>query len=162
MGNISWPDTSNAPVPVDNNYRAALWLLGRHPRLDGLARRIRGVVCVEDGELWLDLIHLADVINGVPVYNRRCLEYERTYRAPSGDDDDDSAYYAWEEAAPKADDTVSGLRDYLVMSSGEVAAVRLLATLASEPTPFKAGYFASMDDTGQRILRDWCTILTGG
>lgn len=156
----AWPDTFNTPAPVDNNYRAALWLLGRHPRLADLMDRVPGVVSVEDGEPGIDLEHLAAVLNGVPAYNRAWEDYEAQHRAPSGDDD--SEFYRWQEAGPKADDTVSGLAAFLVMSSGEKAMLRLLATLALDPAPFNVGMLRSFDAEGDRFLRDWCAALTAG
>lgn len=154
---IAWPDTAVQQPPADNNYRAALWLLGRHPRLAGLVERIPGLASIEDGRPGVDLDHMAAVLNGIAAYDRAWEDYEARNRPPSGDDD--SAYYRWQEAGPKADDTVRGLASFLVMSSGEKATLRLFATLASEPTPFHAGHLRSFDAEGDRFLRDWCAIL---
>ena len=59
----AWPNTRDVSPPTDHLYRSATWLLGRHPRLALLAARIRGVVVIEDGELAVDLDHLADVLS---------------------------------------------------------------------------------------------------
>lgn len=48
---LAWPDAGADHPPRDQPYRAALWLLGRYPRLARLAGRISGLVDVdENGE----------------------------------------------------------------------------------------------------------------
>lgn len=134
--------TSTAPRP---------WLLGRHPRLAGLAARVAGAVTVEDGEPALDLDHLADVIAAVPAYGQAWRVYEVTHRPP----EDDDGYDRWQQAGPRAEQFAIGLADFLVMSSGEVAALRLLATLAGRRVPFTVADLRSMDAEGQRMVADW-------
>lgn len=151
MNPVEWPDTTAVPAPVDHLYRSATWLLGRHPRLATLAARIRDVVDVEDGELTVDLDHLAQVIASVPAYERAWQDYAATHREPADDRDWDR----WRDAGPTADSITPGLSDFLVMSSGEVASLRLLATLAWERTLFRVSDVASLDTEGQRLLADW-------
>lgn len=146
-----WPDTRRVDPPADHLYRSATWLLGRHPRLVHLAARVSGVVTVEDGEPFLDLDHLAHVIAAVAVYSNAWRDYERAHRPP----DDDAAFYRWQDAGPRAGDFEVGLSDFLVMSSGEVASLRLLATLANDRAPFTVADLRSMDTEGQRLLADW-------
>jgi hypothetical protein len=47
------------------------------------------------------------------------------------------------------------------MSSGEIAAVRLLATLAatSSAPRFGVAHIRSLDEEGQRLVDDWCAIV---
>jgi hypothetical protein len=47
------------------------------------------------------------------------------------------------------------------MSSGEVASLRLLATLASSDcaAPFSIDHLRSMDAEGQRLIADWCAAI---
>lgn len=150
-----WPDTRRVDPPADHLYRSATWLLGRHPRLAQLAARVAGVVTIEDDEPFLDLEHLARIIGAVPAYNDAWREYERAHRPPAVDE----AFYRWQDAGPRADDIVVGLSDFLVMSSGEVAALRLLVTLANDRTPFTVGDLRSMDAEGQRLVIDWTSAV---
>jgi hypothetical protein len=153
----AWPNTRDAPPPTDYLYRSATWLRGRHPRLCRLTARIRGVVAIEDGELSVDLEHLADVLSAVTSYIAAWEDYEYRSRPPEGDD----AYEIWREAGPKADSFAEGLSDFLVMSSGEIAAIRLLATLAttSSVPPFGVDHIHSLDEEGQRLVDDWCAVV---
>ncbi len=153
----AWPDTRDVPPPVDRPYRSATWLLGRHPRLARLAARIRGVVAIEDDELSVDLDHLAAVLSAVTPHIDAWEDYECRSRPPDGAD----AYEAWRETGPKADDFADGLSDFLVMSSGEIASVRLLATLATTSLvpPFGVAHIRSLDEEGQRLVHDWCAIF---
>jgi hypothetical protein len=152
-----WPNTRDVPPPADRLYRSATWLLGRHPRLAVLAARIRGVVAIEDGELSVDLDYLADVLSATTSYTAAWEDYEYRHRPPEGDDDYDS----WREAGPKPDSFAEGLSDLLVMSSGEISAVRLLATLAttSSVPPFGVAHIRSRDEEGQRLVDDWCAVV---
>ena len=153
----AWPNTRDVPPPPDHLYRSATWLLGRHPRLALLAARIRGVVAIEDGELCVDLDHLADVLSATTPYTAAWEDYEHRNRPPEGDDD----YQAWRDAGPKADDFAEGLSDFLVMSSGEIATLRLLATLAttSSVPRFGVAQIRSLDEEGQRLVDDWCAVV---
>jgi hypothetical protein len=153
----AWPNTRTVAPPADHLYRSATWLLGRHPRLALLTARIRGVVTVDDSELSVDLDHLAEVLSAVTPYVTAWEDYEYRNQPPEGDD----AYGAWREAGPKADSFAEGLSDYLVMSSGEIAALRLLATLASTSSvpPFGVAHIRSLDEEGQRLVEDWCAVV---
>jgi len=152
----AWPNTRDVPPPTDHLYRSATWLLGRHHRLALLAARIRGVVAIEDGEPYVDLDHLAKVLSAVTPYIAAWTDYEYQHRPP-----EDDAYDAWQEAGPQADDFAEGLSDFLVMSSGEIAALRLLAALASTSSvpPFGVAHIRSLDEEGQRLVDDWCTVV---
>jgi hypothetical protein len=153
----AWPSTRDVPPPTDHLYRSATWLLGRHPRLALLAARIRGVVAIEDRELYVDLDHLANVLSATTPYTAAWEDYEYRHRPPEGDDD----YESWQEAGPKADSFAEGLSDFLVMSRGEIAAVRLLATLATTSSVpcFGVAHLRSLDKEGQRLVADWCAVV---
>lgn len=153
----AWPDTHDQAPPSGHLYASATWLLGRHPRLARLAARVFGVVGVEDDELVLDLDHLADVIAAAEQYGTAWEGYENMHPAPAGE----HAYERWWEAGPTAEEFARGLSDFLVMSSGEVASLRLLATLASTDcvARFGIGHLRSMDAEGQRLVADWCAII---
>jgi hypothetical protein len=90
-----------------------------------------------------------------PVYDEAWTEYERRHRPP----EDDDAYYRWQADGPKADDFAPGLHELGVMSSGELASLRLLATLGATRIPFKLGDLRSLDAEGQRLLSDWCRVV---
>ena len=62
----------------------------------------------------------------------------------------------------KADSFAVGLSDFLVMSSGEIAALRLLATLATTRSvpPFGVAHIRSLDAEGQRLVDDWCAVVS--
>jgi hypothetical protein len=153
----AWPDTRSTAPPTDQLYKSATWLLGRHPRLAQLAARIRGVVAIEDNQMGIDLDHLAEVLSAVKPYHDAWDDYECSHRAPQEDD----AYEAWHYAGPKADAFAVGLADFLVMSSGEIAALRLLAALASTSSvpPFGVAHVRSLDREGQRLVEDWCAVV---
>jgi hypothetical protein len=55
-----------------------------------------------------------------------------------------AAWERWIDAGPKPDDIIQGLGGFLPMSSGEVASIRMLATLA---------------DGGHRLLADWTKVV---
>jgi hypothetical protein len=147
----AWADTTREQPPRDHLYCSATWLLGRHPRLAHLVVRIPGVVDVDDGGLFIDLDHLAEVIAAVPEYAAAWQAYEARNRQPSHE----SAWDRWRDAGPAPSQFAAGLSDFLVMSSGEVAALRLLATFAVQRTPFRVSDLGSLDDEGQRLLADW-------
>jgi hypothetical protein len=152
----TWADTHNTTAPTGHLYRSATWLLGRHPRLTQLAARIHGVIAIDDGELSIDLDHLAEVLSAVKPYCDAWDDYEYGHRAPQ-----DDGYEAWHSAGPKADTFAVGLADFLVMSSGEIAALRLLAALASTTSvpPFGIAHIRSLDREGQRLVEDWCAVV---
>jgi hypothetical protein len=54
-----------------------------------------------------------------------------------------------------------GLSDFLVMSSGETASLRLFATLAttSSVPRFGIAHLRSLDEEGQRLVDDWCAVI---
>jgi hypothetical protein len=157
MSMTGWPDTSHDQRPRDHPYRSATGLLGRHPRLARLAARIPGVVEVDrdDGQLSIDVDHLGDVFAAIPAYGHAWDDYEHHYRPP----EDDAAYYQWQEAGPNAEDFARRLGDLVVMSSGELACLRLLAILGTTRVPFRLGDLSSLDYEGQRLLADWCHAL---
>lgn len=156
----TWPDTSAEDPPRDHPYRAAAWLLGRHPRLAHLTARIHGVIYIdgEDGDVGVDLDQLGDVFAAWPAYNDAWADYEHRHRPP----EDEDAFHMWQESGPKADNFAAGLSDLGVMSSGEVASLRLLATLGATRIPFKLGDLRSLDAEGQRLLADWCRVVLAG
>lgn len=153
----AWPDTTRLPAPRENLYQSATWLLGRHPRLARLVDRVRGVVQPDedDGGLFLDLDHLAEVIAAVPTHTAAWADYEHRNRPPANE----TAYERWCNAGPCPDAIVPGLADFLVMSSGETVSLRLLATLAALPVPFRVGDLCSLDAEGHRLLTDWTAVV---
>jgi hypothetical protein len=151
----AWAETKREAPPRDHLYRSATWLLGRHPRLAHLVVRIAGVVDVEDGEVFVDVDHLAAVIAAAPEYAAAWQNYETRHRQP----EDESEWYRWRDAGPAPGQFAVGLSDFLVMSSGEVAALRLLATFATQRTPFRVSDLTSLDDEGQRLLADWSAAV---
>jgi hypothetical protein len=153
-----WPATSSEEPPRDHSYSAAMWLLGRHPRLMRLAARIQGVVYIEDADVIIDLDHLGDVFAARTSYDDAWTVYESRQRPPR----DEDAYYRWQEAGPKANEYAVGLSDLAVMSSGEVASLRLLATLGATRILFRLGDLRSLDAEGQRLLSDWCRVVLAG
>jgi hypothetical protein len=157
MSMTGWPDTSHDQPPRDHPYRTATWLLGRHPRLARLAARIPGVIGVDpDHErLSIDVDHLGDVFAALPAYGQAWDDYEHHHQPPDYDD----AYHSWQEAGPKAEDFTRGLSNLLVMSSGELACLRLLAILGTTRVPFRLADLSSLDHEGQRLLADWCAAI---
>src|SRR6266516_2626797 len=142
--------------PYTTLYRSASWLLGRHPRLAQLATRIAGVIYLDgDSEFTVDVDHLGDVFAAGIKYGQAWEDYEYRNRPP----EDEDAYYRWQQAGPKADDFAKGLAGLLVMSSGEVAVLRLLATLGQTHVPFKLSDLRSLDEEGQRLLADWSAAI---
>ena len=147
------PDSPTA----DNNYQAAIWLVGRHPSLARLVNRVPGAVDA-DGDLELDV--LGDAVRALDAYHRAWAEYRATTWEPNQDE----AWERWADAGPALDDfgprgAVAALG---VMSRTEVSRLRLLATLGTERVEFAAGDLAGFDADGLRLIRDWCRILTAG
>jgi hypothetical protein len=156
----TWPDIRNMAEPsASDGYQVAVWLLGRHPRLGTLVSRVAGVVHEgdADGEFGIDLDHLGEVFADAPRWGEAWDQYE-THNPPPLDD---AAYERWRQRGPRPDDFSLGLSDLLVMSSGEVASLRVLATLSTIRIPFKVGDLASLDAHGQRLVADWCRVVTG-
>src|SRR5215210_1098017 len=143
--------------PVDNDYRAAVWLVARHPVLAALVERVPGVVDA-DGDLDLDV--LGDGVRALDAYHRAWAEYRATTCEPNQDE----AWERWAGAGPALDDfgprgAVAALG---VMSRTEVSRLRLLATLGTERVEFGAYDLDGFDADGLRLIRDWCRILTAG
>jgi hypothetical protein len=168
----AWPDTTHTGPSTDHPYQSATWLLGRHPRLARLAARITGVIQVDPDHAQpsIDVDHLGDVFAAWPTYTQAWDEYHPPRRAADATsrdqhhhrpptDDDDNAYYRWREAGPNPDDYADGLSDLIVMSSGELAVLRLLATLGSTRVPLRLADLSSLDREGQRLLADWCHAI---
>jgi hypothetical protein len=151
----TWPDTAHAAPPRSDRYAATTWLLGRRPRLADLADRITGLVHRDADGPWINLHHLAEVLNAEPRYREAWADYCRRHSEPN----DDSEWDRWRQAGPQPDEACLGLGDFLVMSSGEVAALRLLGTLAAQPVPFSAADLSSLDAEGQATLTDWTELV---
>lgn len=114
------------------------------------------MIVTDDGDgPSIDVDHLATVIAAVAAYERAWRDYERAHRPP----EDEQAWYRWQEAGPEPDEFAVGLSDFAVMSSGEAASLRLLATLASEPTPFRLSDLCSLDQEGERLVADWMRVV---
>jgi hypothetical protein len=154
----TWPDTHDiGEPPAGDRYRLATWLLGRYPRLANLANRVAGVVYEDDtdSELGIDLDHLADVFADAPRWGEAWDQYEARNPPPH----DDVDYEDWRQRGPRPDDFALGLSDLLVMSSGEVASLRVLATLGMVRVPFKVDDLTGLDAEGQRLATDWSRAI---
>lgn len=149
-----WNDVVGLNPPPEDLYRAGLWLMARHPRLSRLAARITGVVEVEDDGPIVDLHHLTEVVAAEPRYQAAWRAYEQSHRAPKGDDE----WERWRADGPQPDEFAVGLSDLLVMSSGELASIRLLAAFGGEAS-FRTDQLRSLDAEGSRLLADWCRAL---
>jgi hypothetical protein len=152
----AWPNTRDVPPPTDHLYRSATWLLGRHPPLCRVTARIRGVVAIEDGELSLDLEHLADVLSPVTSYTAAWEDNEYRNRPPKTTMTTRPGERPGQKltASPMAFRTSSSC-------PVEIAAVRLLATLATTSLvpPFGVAHTRSLDENGQRLVADWCAVV---
>ena len=151
----TWPDTHNTPPPHGDRHAAAAWLLGRHARLAHLTDRVAGLIHHDADGPWIDLDQLAAVLNAIPRYHDAWDSYRHHHPEPS----DDVAWERWNDAGPDADEICKGLGDFLVMSSGETAVLRLLGTLAADHVPFRTGDLTNLDDEGRRLLADWAVTL---
>lgn len=150
-----WTDVVDQDPPSGDLYRSGIWLLARYPRLYRLAARIPGVVEIEDDGPSFDLDRLVEVVSAEPRYSAAWDEYASKRRPPT----DEARWERWRAAGPQPDDFTVGLSDFLVMSSGEVASLRLLATFGSGRTPFSVSDLRSLDAEGQRLLADWCRAM---
>src|SRR4051812_32422245 len=131
---IRLPESLPDMPPVDNDYQAAVWLVGRHPSLARLVNRVSGALDA-DGDLDLDV--LGDAVRALDAYHRAWAEYRATTWEPNQDE----AWERWVDAGPSLDDfgppgAVAALG---VMSRTETAWLRLLATLGTERVEFAVG-----------------------
>ncbi len=154
---IRLPEDLTDSPPVDDNYRAAVWLVARHPPLARLVDRVPGMVDT-DGDLELDV--LGDAVRALDAYHRAWAEYRATTWEPNQDE----AWERWADAGPALDNfgprgAVAALG---VMSRNEVSRLRLLATLGTERVEFAVCDLDGFDADGLRLIRDWCRILTAG
>jgi hypothetical protein len=154
---IHLPEDMPDSPPVDNNYRAAVWLVGRHPMLSRLVDRVPGAVDA-DGDLKLDV--LGDAIRALDAYHRAWAKYRATTWEPNQDE----AWGRWADAGPSLDDfgPRGAVAALAVMSRAEGARLRLLATLGFERVEFCVSDLDGFDAYGLRLIRDWCRILTAG
>ena len=152
VGRVVWPDTQDQEPPCCHRYRSAVWLLGRHEQLAGLAARIPGVISADADGPDIDLDALADAITGSDADGQAWADYERRSPAP----DDDAGYHRWVAAGPQPG---PGVAAFVVMSSGEQARLRLLAMFATDRVPVTVSDLACLDDDGTRLLTDWCRAV---
>ena len=156
---IRLPEDLTDSPPVDDNYRAAVWLVARHPALARLVDRVPGMVDADaDADLELDVV--GDAVRALDAYHRAWAEYRATTWEPNQDE----AWERWADAGPALDDfgprgAVAALG---VMSRTEVSRLRLLATLGTERVEFAANDLDGFDADGLRLIHDWCRILTAG
>ena len=153
----TWPDTSQQEIPPsDHSYASATWLLGRHPVLTALVRRIPGAVTVEHGELDLHLHLLAEAINGETTWGRAWDEYGRRNPWPDPDQDP-QGYQDWQDAGPRPALSTAA---FLPLSRTEKARLRLLACFAAgERIEFSVDDTRGLDYEGTVLLRDWCLAM---
>lgn len=147
-----WPDTTDTEPPQGSSWRAAAWLLGRHPQLAQLATRVPGVVTRDgDGDLDVDLDTLAATFLALQEHRKAWADYEDRSSAPQ----DDRAYDAWQAAGPQAS---AAVRAVSVLSGGEGRMLRLLAFLApTARVPLNVGDTQGIGDG--RLVADWCRAL---
>jgi hypothetical protein len=149
---VTWPPTHDAKPPAGHLYGAAVWLLGRHPQLAGLAERVPGVVTVDDEGPDIDLDALAEAFLARDRLVDQWEAYEHRTPAPR----DDADYERWQAAGPK---TTPAARAVGVMSGGEVARLRLLAAFSTCQVPLSVADLRPLDDAGQALLADWCQVV---
>jgi hypothetical protein len=149
-------DVADSP-PVDNNYQAAVWLVGRHPGLARLVDRVPAAVDA-DGDLNLDV--LGDAVRALDGYRRAWADYRATTWEPNQDE----AWERWADAGPALDDfgPRGAVAALAVMSRTEASRLRLLTTLGTERVEFAVCDLDGFDADGLRLIRDWCRILTAG
>jgi hypothetical protein len=154
---IRLPEDLPDSPPVDNNYRAAVWLVARHPALSRLVDRLPGAVDT-DGDLDLDV--LGDAVRALDAYHRAWADYRATTLEPNQDE----AWEQWADAGPSLDDF--GPREAVaalaVMSRTEASRLRLLASFGRERVEFCVSDIDGFDADGLRLIRDWCRVLTAG
>ena len=143
------------PAPSGHLFASACWLVARHPVLQRLAQRARGVVDDEGDVLpWT----LATAVNQLEEHHVAWRHYEQTHPAPTGHSSQAEARYeAWLEAGPQPTDAAETLG---VMSRTELARLRLLATLSDhDPVPFAVAVLTGFDPDGDALVRDWITAV---
>lgn len=166
------PATDTAP---SNRYAAADWLAGRHQRVMRLAERL-GAADPAAGDTGFDPDVIAQAVYEHDAHAALWQLYEAQHPAPGPYDEHESpAYDEWEQAGPKATARAAA---FGVMSSGEKAIVRLLATLGEldrDDSPYTLGELdrdaltgrplwwigdvTSYDHAGALILADWLAIV---
>ena len=154
---IRVPESQPESPPADNNYQAAVWLVGRHPVLARLVNRAPGAVDT-DGDLNLDV--LGDAVRGFDAYRRAWADYRNTTWEPTAE----AAWERWAAAGPSPDDfgPRGAVEALAVISRTEASRLRLLATLGTERVEFAAYDLEGFDADGLRLIRDWCRVLTAG
>jgi hypothetical protein len=133
---IHLPESLPDSPSVDYNYQAAVWLVGRHPKLARLVERVP-VAVDTDGDLELDVV--GDAIRALDGYRRAWGDYRATTWEPNQDE----AWERWADAGPSLDDfgPPGAGAALAVMSRSEVSRLRLLATLgtSTDSTPTDCG-----------------------
>ena len=86
--------------PTDNNYQAAVWLVGRHPSLARLLSRIPGAVDADDD---LDVDVLGDALRALDAHRRAWADYRTRTWEPT----EDAAWDRWQPPGPRG--TISAL-----------------------------------------------------
>ena len=177
---MSTRDSNPEQVPsIDNRPAAALWLVRRSPQLTATCRRIgvlrysgRGAAAqaVES----VDPDKVAQVIYDSDAHAAAWDLYEASHPAPvptwnaTSDEDEGRAYSAWLADGPSPN---AGVAAFGVMSSGEKALLRLLATLGVPTGPDdrwespvrRAGWavrdLSGLDAAGWAVVRDWLRLI---
>lgn len=135
-------------------FMAASWLVGRHPVLHRLARRVPGAVDgVGDVLPWV----LADAFTELDDHIRAWTRYENDHPAPNAwTPEGEAAYERWVDAGPRPSDRAAALEP---MSRTEIGRLRLVATLSSTPVPFSVEQLVGLDDAGRDLVSDWMTAV---
>lgn len=154
MSTVTWPDTRLTDPPADDLYASAVWLLGRHPALGGLAQRVPGVVTVTSDGPGIDLDVLAGALRERDELGLAWADYRRSRPEP----EEETAAERWEAAGPPLGRR--GSRALAVMSRTEVARLRLLAIFAATArSPLSVRDLGGLDEQGQALVRDWCAAV---
>lgn len=170
--------THEAAPSIDNRWPAALWLVQRSPQLTAMCRRIgvlrysgRGAAQAVES---VDPDKVAQVVFDSDAHAAAWDVYEANHPYPAAgrdamsDDDEDRAYSAWLADGPSPN---AGVAAFGVMSSGEKALLRLLATLGRPTGPddrwespvrragWSIGDLHSLDAAGWAVVRDWLRLI---
>jgi hypothetical protein len=168
-----WLDTTAVSLPPrDNVWRAARWLVGRHPRMQVLCERV-GAIDDDDEGRWPHVDMLADILRARDAYERAWERYRRSNYEPSRqrEGESDAAYEArwnaYDDGGPKMAtyakeyglDGAHGITAYGRMSGGEKRLLRILATVGTHRVEFCTGDLDGLDEEGHAFIRDWLVIL---
>jgi hypothetical protein len=142
----------SSDTPPDSPWWAAVWLTRRHARVSALCVRA-GVAGAGD----LDVDDLGAALDALDEYRTAWRDYARRSPEPSNDDQ----FTRWQAAGPQHPDSPAGRSAAAmgVMSSSELGILRVLGTLATQPTAFGIGSVWGFDNESRAFLRDWLRVV---